>query len=38
MTEQDKEAIRAAGRGEDALPARLLKEKMQRERLYAGFV
>jgi hypothetical protein len=37
MTEQDKEAIRAAGRGEDVLPARILKEKMQRERLYADF-
>ncbi|KAG0696612.1 hypothetical protein DFH29DRAFT_1004402 [Suillus ampliporus] len=34
MTQQDKEVIRAAGRNEDALPARLLKEKMQRERLY----
>lgn len=38
MTEQDLEAIRAAGRGEDALPARILKEKMQREHLYADFV
>lgn len=38
MTEQDLEAIRAAGRGEDALSARILKEKMQREHLYADFV
>ncbi|KAG1727509.1 hypothetical protein EDB19DRAFT_195566 [Suillus lakei] len=38
MTEQDKEVIRAAGRNEDTFPARLLKEKMQREHLYAGFV
>jgi hypothetical protein len=38
MTEQDLEAIRAAGRGEDVLPARILKEKMQREHLYADFV
>lgn len=36
MTEQDKEAIRAAGRNEDTLPARILKEKMKREHLYAG--
>lgn len=38
MTEQDKEAIRAAGCNEDALPARILKEKMRREHLYANFV
>ncbi|KAG1789751.1 uncharacterized protein HD556DRAFT_764244 [Suillus plorans] len=38
MTEQDKETIRAAGRNEDALPSRLLKEKMRREHLYANLV
>ncbi|KAG1888531.1 hypothetical protein F4604DRAFT_1644807 [Suillus subluteus] len=38
MTEQDKEVIRAAGRNEDTFPARILKEKMQREQLYAGFL
>jgi hypothetical protein len=37
MTEQDKEVIRAAGRDEDIFPARILKEKMQREQLYANF-
>ncbi|KAG2139236.1 hypothetical protein DEU56DRAFT_323939 [Suillus clintonianus] len=36
MTEQDKEAIRAAGRDEETLPARILKDKMQREHLYAN--
>lgn len=36
MTEQDKEAIRAAGRDEETLPARILKEKMEREHLYAN--
>ena len=38
MTEKDKEVIRAAGRNEDMLPARILKEKMQREHLYADIV
>jgi hypothetical protein len=38
MTEQDKETIRAAGRNEDALSARILKDKMRREHLYANFV
>jgi hypothetical protein len=38
MTEQDKEIIRAAGRNEDALSARILKDKMRREHLYANFV
>lgn len=38
MTEQDKEAIRAAGRNEDALSSHILKEKMGRERLYAELV
>ncbi|KAG1808126.1 hypothetical protein EV424DRAFT_1543552 [Suillus variegatus] len=38
MTEQDKETIRAAGRNEDALPSRILKEKMGREHLYANLV
>ncbi|KAG1726005.1 uncharacterized protein EDB91DRAFT_78128 [Suillus paluster] len=38
MTEQDKEAIRAAGRNEDTLPARILKQKMQSEHLYANIV
>jgi hypothetical protein len=37
MTEQDKEVIRAAGRDEDIFPARILKEKMQREHLYGNF-
>jgi hypothetical protein len=36
MTEQDKEVIRAAGRDEDTFSTRILKEKMQREQLYAG--
>ncbi|KAG1767628.1 hypothetical protein EDD22DRAFT_874672 [Suillus occidentalis] len=36
MTGQDKEAIRAAGRNEETLPARILKEKMEREHLYAN--
>ncbi|KAG2039306.1 hypothetical protein BDR03DRAFT_1090739 [Suillus americanus] len=36
MTEQDKEAIRAAGRDEETLPARILKEKIEREHLYAN--
>ncbi|KAG2152555.1 uncharacterized protein EDB93DRAFT_1083013 [Suillus bovinus] len=36
MTEQDKEVIRAAGRDEDTLPARILKDKMKREHLYAN--
>lgn len=38
MTEQDKEVIRAAGRGEDQLPARVLKEKMEREIMYLNIV
>ncbi|KAG1725998.1 uncharacterized protein EDB91DRAFT_1350585 [Suillus paluster] len=39
MTEQDKEVIRAAGRNEDTLPAaRVLRAKMQTERLYANVV
>ncbi|KAG1725995.1 uncharacterized protein EDB91DRAFT_77823 [Suillus paluster] len=39
MTAQGKEVIRAAGRKEDALPAaRILKEKMQRERIYANLL
>ncbi|KAG1720117.1 uncharacterized protein EDB91DRAFT_1257171 [Suillus paluster] len=40
MTEQDKEIVRAAGRNEDALPdpARILKEKMQRESVYTNIV
>ncbi|KAG1772892.1 hypothetical protein EV702DRAFT_614077 [Suillus placidus] len=36
MTGQDKEAIRAAGHNEETLPARILKEKMEREHLYAN--
>jgi len=38
MTEKDKEIIRAAGRNEDTLPVRILKEKMQRECMYANIV
>jgi len=38
MTERDKEAIRAAGRDEDALPSRALKEKMRRECLYVDLL
>ncbi|KAG2051538.1 hypothetical protein BDR06DRAFT_581853 [Suillus hirtellus] len=38
MTEQDKEAIRAAGRNEHTFPARTLKQKMEREHLYAGIM
>ncbi|KAG1725993.1 uncharacterized protein EDB91DRAFT_1166863 [Suillus paluster] len=38
MTEQDKEVIRAARRNEDTLSARILREKMQRERIYADLV
>ncbi|KAG2139243.1 hypothetical protein DEU56DRAFT_944034 [Suillus clintonianus] len=38
MTEKDKEVIRAAGRKEDSFPVRLLKEKMQREPIYANFL
>jgi len=36
MTEEDKEIIRAAGRNEGTFPARILKEKMGREHLYAN--
>jgi hypothetical protein len=35
MTDQDKEVIRAAGRNEDTYLARILREKMRREHLYA---
>ncbi|OJA16749.1 hypothetical protein AZE42_09613 [Rhizopogon vesiculosus] len=35
MTEQDREVIRTAGRREDTLPARLLKERMEQEYFYA---
>ncbi|KAG2058377.1 hypothetical protein BDR06DRAFT_115928 [Suillus hirtellus] len=38
MTEQDKEVIRAAGRNEDTFSVRILKEKMEREQLYAGLL
>lgn len=38
MTEKEKEIIRAAGRNEDAFPVRILKEKMQRECMYANIV
>lgn len=38
MTDQDKEVVRAAGRNEDTYLARILKEKMQRERLYSGIM
>lgn len=38
MTDQDKEVIRAAGRNEDTYLARIVKEKMQREHLYANIV
>ncbi|KAG2067524.1 hypothetical protein BDR04DRAFT_1104945, partial [Suillus decipiens] len=38
MTDQDKEVIRAAGRNEDTKLARILKEKMQRERFYSNMV
>ncbi|KAG1845395.1 hypothetical protein C8R48DRAFT_779907 [Suillus tomentosus] len=38
MTEEDKEVIRAAGRNEDTFSVRILKEKMEREQLYAGFL
>ncbi|KAG1863626.1 hypothetical protein DFJ58DRAFT_774202 [Suillus subalutaceus] len=38
MTDQDKEVIRAAGRNEDTCLARIVKEKMQRERIYASIV
>ncbi|KAG2089324.1 uncharacterized protein F5147DRAFT_658430 [Suillus discolor] len=37
MTEEDKEVIRAAGRNEDTFSVRILKEKMEREQIYAGF-
>jgi hypothetical protein len=38
MTEQDKEIILAAGRDEDEVPARVLKEKMKREIIYNNIV
>ncbi|KAG2031622.1 hypothetical protein BDR03DRAFT_972191 [Suillus americanus] len=38
MTEQDKEVIRAAGRNEDTYLARIVREKMRRERLYVDIV
>ncbi|KAG2356411.1 hypothetical protein BDR07DRAFT_1423464 [Suillus spraguei] len=38
MTEQDKEIIRAAGRDDDDVPARVLKEKMEREIMYNNIV
>ncbi|KAG2089331.1 uncharacterized protein F5147DRAFT_41077 [Suillus discolor] len=38
MTEQDKEAIRAAGRNENTFPACILKKKMEREHIYAGIM
>ncbi|KAG2089335.1 uncharacterized protein F5147DRAFT_41140 [Suillus discolor] len=38
MTQEDKEIIRAAGRNEDTLPARILRKKMERESLYANVV
>ncbi|OJA12208.1 hypothetical protein AZE42_09562 [Rhizopogon vesiculosus] len=38
MTEQEKEVIRAAGRGKDTLATRLLKAKMKSEYLYATMV
>ncbi|KAG1890860.1 hypothetical protein F4604DRAFT_1702769 [Suillus subluteus] len=38
MTDQDKEVIRAAGRNEDTYLARIVKEKMRREHLYADMV
>ncbi|KAG2153415.1 hypothetical protein DEU56DRAFT_977093 [Suillus clintonianus] len=36
MTDKDKEIIRAAGRNEGTFSARILKEKMEREHLYAN--
>ncbi|KAG1727508.1 hypothetical protein EDB19DRAFT_2042822 [Suillus lakei] len=36
MTEKDKEIIHAASRNEDTYPARILKEKMRRECVYAN--
>jgi hypothetical protein len=36
MIEEDKEIIRAAGRNEGTFPARILKEKMGREHMYAN--
>ncbi|KAG2067525.1 hypothetical protein BDR04DRAFT_1104946 [Suillus decipiens] len=38
MTDQDKEVIRAAGHNEDTYLARIVKEKMKREHIYAGMV
>lgn len=38
MTEQDKEVIRAAGRDDDDVPARVLREKMEREIMYNNIV
>ncbi|KAG1778944.1 hypothetical protein EV702DRAFT_1195956 [Suillus placidus] len=38
MREQDREIILAAGRDEDEVPARVLKEKMEREILYNNIV
>ncbi|KAG2340527.1 hypothetical protein BDR05DRAFT_1061530 [Suillus weaverae] len=38
MREQDREVILAAGRDEDEVPARVLKEKMEREILYNNIV
>jgi len=36
MIEEDKEIIRAAGRNEGTFSARILKEKMGREHMYAN--
>ncbi|KAG1827463.1 uncharacterized protein BJ212DRAFT_1474611 [Suillus subaureus] len=38
MTDQDKEVIRAAGRNENTYLARIVKEKMRREHIYADMV
>jgi hypothetical protein len=38
MTEPDREIIRAAGRDEDEVPARVLREKMEREIMYNNIV